>query len=80
MIFHSIIPLDIVFKGFDSLNTAVENSSRELITMDYLGERIEAYRMSNNQIVVNRILSTSPKAFLHPKLQPGCIVDSTFSN
>jgi len=44
----------------------------ELIECKYLGENIEAFKVSNNTVVISRVISTNPYAYLNPQLQPGC--------
>jgi hypothetical protein len=69
MIFYSIIPADKVFE--DSTRKDVVN---RYIEMEYLGEKILAVPSADNGLVVGRLLSTSPKAYLDPRLQPGSAI------
>lgn len=68
MILYSIIPAEIVFGNFD----AAEDKYREI---EYLGEKVVVLPLENNRYVINRIISTSLRAYLNPKLQPGMIID-----
>jgi len=68
VILYSIIPSEVVFGGAPG---AVDNNYLE---MEYLGEKVQVSALSNSQYVIQRVISTSPKAFLNPKLQPGAIV------
>ena len=65
MIIHSIVPIDIIFQ-----NNCMENR-KEAIYLRYMGELVEAISDGNEGYLVNRIISTSPAAFLNPELQPG---------
>jgi hypothetical protein len=69
MIMYSIIPNEIIF---------AENEYMKEIKYfegSFDGEKVQVMALSNNRYVVNRILSTSPKAYLNPKLQPGSIIE-----
>ena len=70
MIFHSIVPLDIVFGNPDA-SGAVNYSEAE-----YMGEKVLVSRLVNNDYVIARLLSTRPAAYLDTKLQPGAVVKS----
>ncbi|HHV29707.1 YlzJ-like family protein [Acetivibrio mesophilus] len=72
MILYSIVPPEVVFENF----SWSENQS--YIEMNYSGERIVVTPLSNNRYVINRVISTSPKAFLKPELMPGNIISGTF--
>lgn len=68
MILYSIIPAEIVFGN-------TENASKyNFFEIDYMGEKVQVSPVTGNQLVINRIISTSPKAYLDPKLQPGTII------
>jgi hypothetical protein len=47
----------------------------EISEIDYMGVRVQVTKDSGRGTVINRIISTSPKAYLNPKLQPGNIID-----
>jgi hypothetical protein len=68
MIFHSVIPLEIVMGNNDTQNN-------NFIEMQYMGEMVQATPIENNRYVIARLISTSPKAYLNPKLQPGTVID-----
>lgn len=70
MILYSIIPAELVFSGY-------ENESK-YIEMDYMGEKVEVMPLSNSEYRINRLISTSPKAYLNPAFQPGTIIKGTF--
>jgi len=72
MILYSIIPFDVVFANNKGQET-------ELLEAEYLGEKVQVYSTGKNEYVINRIISTSPKAFLNSKLQPGTIVNSNLN-
>ena len=66
MILYSIIPAEVVFNDSNNENPV----SKEI---NYLGEKVIAMPFENNQYKIQRIISTSPQAYLNPKLQPGAI-------
>lgn len=65
MIIYSIIPSEIIF----SVNGG--NSKENFIEVDYKGERVFVSKHKDNEYVIERIISTSPMAFLDPETQPG---------
>lgn len=69
MMLYSIIPYEVVFG-----NTQIEPSKFDEI--EYMGEKVQVYSNEKKEYVINRIISTSPKAFLNNNLQPGSIVNS----
>lgn len=69
MIFHSIIPMEIVF------GNKLESQEMNLLEMEYLGEKVQVSPLTNNQLVITRLISTSPKAYLNPDLQPGSVIN-----
>lgn len=68
MILYSIVPANIVFQGME------EKDGRRSREIEYMGERVIVTPSGENELVIDRIISTSPKAFLNPKLQPGTII------
>ena len=68
MILYSIIPDEIIFAG---LFNGAESTWAE---MDYMGEKVLVEPLENNQYRIQRLISTSPGAFLNPQLQPGNII------
>ncbi|MDP4092001.1 MAG: YlzJ-like family protein [Bacillota bacterium] len=58
------MPMDVIFgdAGY---------RPQETMEMDYLGVKVQVSRDQNDGYVISRIISTSPKAYLNPKLQPG---------
>ena len=68
MILYSIIPVEQVFRSDYNLE---DYSFKEI---EYEGERIEVIPLSGNNYKINRIISTSLKAYLNPKLMPGNII------
>jgi hypothetical protein len=69
MIMYSIIPNEIIFKNTE------ENFENNYLEMDYLGERVQVTASVDNKFIINRIISTSPKAYLNPNLQPGSKIE-----
>ena len=72
MILYSIIPPEVVFGDFE------KNDEKEHMEIEYLGEKVMVTPLSNNQYKVDRIISTSPKAYLNPKLIPGEVINGSF--
>jgi hypothetical protein len=74
MILYSIIPAEVVFGDYERSN---EN---KYIEIDYLGEKVQVTPLENSRYVINRIISTSPRAYINPKLQPGTVISSSVIN
>lgn len=72
MILYSIVPPEVVFKGFED-NTG--NGGIKYIEGEYRGERVVVARMADGSYTMSRLLSTRPSSFLDPVFQPGSIVD-----
>ncbi|AEV68052.1 YlzJ-like family protein [Acetivibrio clariflavus] len=70
MLLHSIIPTELVFGNY--YNTEDFN----YIELEYEGEKIEVIPLSGSTYKINRVISTSLKAYLNPKLMPGNIIES----
>lgn len=68
MILYSIVPAEIVFRDL------VQDHDKQSLVVYYLGEKIEVTPSLDNTYLINRLISTSPKAYLNPKLQPGTII------
>ena len=68
MILYTIVPLEVIFMNED------KDNRNTYIEIDYMGVKIQAIPLSGNQYMINRIISTSPRAYLDPKLKPGSIV------
>ena len=68
MILYSIIPVEIVF---ESLN---QQDEIKYFETEYLGEKLQVAQMENNRYMITRLISTSPKSYLNPGLQPGSII------
>ena len=66
MIIHSIVPYEIFF--------ANNKECPEMLEVEYEGEKVEVYERSRNEYIINRIISSSPKAFLNKNLQPGTVI------
>ena len=71
MILYSIIPGEVVMNN-DYYNSHVSENTLEI---DYMGERVVVSPLENNRYVIDRLISTSPKAYLNPAFQPGTIID-----
>jgi hypothetical protein len=72
MILYSIVPVEIVFDGGDE----VANKYQEI---EYLGEKVVVSPLTNNEYEIVRIISTSPKSYLDPRLQPGNRIKATWN-
>jgi len=70
MILYSIIPAEVVF------GNSYNNQEFNFIEIEYEGEKIEVTPMPGNSYKINRVISTSPKSFLNPRLMPGNIIES----
>lgn len=68
MILWTIVPLDSVFQK------SVEASNYEEIY--YQNIHCIAEKNADTQYKIVRILSTNPMDYLHPKLQPGTLLNS----
>ncbi|NLP13797.1 MAG: hypothetical protein GX383_04835 [Clostridium sp.] len=68
MILYSIVPPEVVFKDF------FEWADQNNLELNYLGEKVVVVPLSNNRYRIERVISTSPKAYLNPKLMPGSII------
>ena len=71
MIFYSIYDTSFVF-GNRSLDDVSTNTS--FCEMNVDGVMVQVSRSNNSELRIERILSTNPKDFLNPKLQPGSVV------
>jgi hypothetical protein len=69
VILYSIIPVEVVFRSDNYLE------EYNFIEVEYEGERIEVIQLQDNTYKVNRLISTSPKMYLNPKLMPGSIIE-----
>lgn len=70
MILYSVIPVDVVFGNQYNCD---EFKFKEI---EYEGEKVVVSPLSNSAYRVDRLISTSPKAYLNPKLMPGQIIES----
>lgn len=73
MILYSIIPVEVVFQDRSAVGYGAT------MVMEYLGEKVEVEQLPDNRYSIRRVLSTSPKAFLNPQLQPGTIISQSRS-
>jgi hypothetical protein len=62
------MPPEVIFRNND------ETIGEESIEIEYLGEKVVVMPLSNNRYRVDRVISTSPKAYLNPALMPGEII------
>jgi len=68
VILYTIIPEELIFGKYE------ENFDNQKVELEYMGEKVVVTPLSNNEFVIDRLISTSPKAYLNPKLQPGIII------
>lgn len=73
MILYSIVPGEVVFEYN-------ENPVTSFLEMEYLGEKVVVSQTDDNKYVICRLISTSPKAYLDPRLQPGMVIERSFPN
>ena len=68
MILYSIIPHEVVFGNSEKVN------DWGIMEINYLGEKVQVQPLDNNRYVIDRVITTSLKAYLNPGLQPGTII------
>lgn len=73
VLIYSVIPIDIIMQKNDETS---ENAT--YVELEYMGEKIQAVPLQNNEYKINRLISTSPRAYLNPALQPGVIIRVRF--
>jgi hypothetical protein len=73
MILYTIVPYNVIF-GFGS------EIYSQIFEIEYLGEKVQVYSLKDNEYIINRVVSTSPKAFLKPELQPGTVIKAGFNS
>lgn len=71
MILHSIVPNEIVFKGFAG------NFSVNYYEAEFNGEKVLVEEFQENRFRIARLLGTCPRTFLDPAFLPGNIVDKS---
>jgi hypothetical protein len=62
------MPHERIYEGY------TENSIKEFVEIKYKGEKVLAAAMGNNEYMITRVISTLPKVYLNPELQPGTII------
>ncbi|HEX9061611.1 MAG TPA: YlzJ-like family protein [Clostridia bacterium] len=70
MIIYSIIPNEVIFKEPEE-----KQNEGNLVEALYMGEKVIVAPYENNRYTIRRVISTSPKVYLDPNLQPGTIVN-----
>lgn len=68
LVIYSIVPPEVIF----SANK--ENGRENFLEMNYKGERVFVSKHHGNEYTIERIISTSPMAYLDPEIQPGTII------
>lgn len=68
MILYTIVPLEVVF------GKQQQNTDFRRFEMDYLGRRVEVIVDESGRYRISRVISTSPNAYLDPRLQPGMVI------
>ncbi len=73
MIIHSVVASDIIFNNdiIFSNEEAIEHKPQYI---SYKGEMVEVEYTAIDQCRVTRIIGTSLKSYLDPKMQPGSII------
>ncbi len=69
MILYSIVPHEVVFKGFEG------DAGIRFIEGEYMGEKVLVARMADGSCTMSRLISTKPSSFLDPAFQPGSVVN-----
>ncbi len=72
MILYTIYDQNTIFQDFGYLYP--QNRSREYAEMEIEGVRIQVSQGLDNDIHIERIISSNPSDYLNPKLQPGSLV------
>lgn len=67
MILYTPLPVEDVLRGF-------EKEAPELTEMSMGDARVLVQRTGINEGIIHRIISTEPKDYLRPELQPGSVV------
>lgn len=68
MILYTPLPVEDVLQGY-------EKEAPELIEMSMGDAMVLVQRTGINQGIVHRIISTEPKDYMRPELQPGCVIN-----
>ncbi len=63
MILHTVLPIELVLEGLDQ--------DRRFVEVDIGGVRMQVEPVSAEEATIVRIISTDPRDFLNPSLQPG---------
>ncbi len=66
---YTIIPEEFIFG-----NSGENNLKGGCMEMDYMGEKVQVLRTEGNEYIISRLISTSPQAYLNPRLQPGSVI------
>ncbi len=64
MILYTVMPLEFIF-GDPGYKVG------DITEIDYMGVKVEVTKGIDNAMVINRVISSSPKDYLNPRLQPG---------
>lgn len=72
MILYTIVPPEVIFRYDEPKET------KDYMEIEYLGEKVVVMPLSNNSFKIDRVISTSPKAYLNPRLMPGEIISGVF--
>lgn len=67
MILYTPLPVEDVLQGF-------EKEAPELTEMSMGDVRVLVQRTGINEGIVHRIISTEPKDYMRPELQPGSVI------
>lgn len=72
MILYTVVPYEIIFNNNDN------NDMKASMEIEYLNEKVVVTPVSNNCYRIERLISTSPKAYLNPGLMPGELINVDF--
>ncbi|OPX43706.1 hypothetical protein CLHUN_24260 [Ruminiclostridium hungatei] len=75
MILHTIYDTSLIFSNMDYYNPEKINTGFTELEVD--GVRLLVMKTSDDEIKIERILSTNPLHFLNPRLQPGAVIRKT---
>ena len=68
-VLYTILPQEMVFDGYE------EEGDREYFEISMQGGSLVLEAMAKNQAKIVRVISSDPRVFLNPNLQPGSVIE-----